>query len=185
MIYKNKIALILLFFASVNLATAESVPAHIAGMDLSSLSHKTITLKHSKGSVIAFLSARCPCSQSHEASLTNLAIEFPDFQFIGVHSNADESESMAITHFQKSALPFPVIQDNESTTAIALGALKTPHVFVLGPDLEILFSGGIDNSQRAQNATKFFLRDTLLAIKQGKKPAERFVRTLGCNIARP
>src|SRR5262245_12746026 len=82
------------------------------------------------GSVVVFLSAKCPCSASHEPVLKDLAREFEPkgFRFIGVHSNADEALGFTQEHFKAAALPFSVIQDPQSKIADVFGALKTPHV---------------------------------------------------------
>jgi len=144
------------------------------------------TTKDFKASVIFFVSARCPCSASHEQAIRELSQEFsyPGFQFIGVHSNIDESLEETKAHFEKSAIPFPIVQDEGAKIANDWGALKTPHVFVVNPKGDILYQGGVDDSHIRKNAKKYFLRDALLAIQEGKKPEISLTRTLGCVIAR-
>lgn len=137
-----------------------------------------------KGSVLVFLGATCPCSQSHERVLTSLAESFPDFSFVGVHSNVDESVELASKHFKSIGLTFPVLRDEGATLADAYGALKTPHAYVVSPTGECLFSGGVDDSKNADHADEHYLKVALLAVRQGKKPSPDRVRTLGCIIKR-
>ena len=139
----------------------------------------------SKATVVVFLSAKCPCSASHEKSLKALYETYSKegFQFVGVHSNQDEPEVMGLAHFRESKLPFPVLKDPGAKLADEFKALKTPHVFVL-KDQEILFQGGVDDSAEAANAKKNFLADALLSLKLGKKIETTRARALGCAIKR-
>lgn len=138
----------------------------------------------SKGLVVVFLSAKCPCSKSHMSELAELAREFKEFAFVGVHSNMDESEELAKNYFTELKLPFPVIRDSEAKIADRFKALKTPHAFVLAPSAEPLFQGGMSDSKDCADAGRRFLREALTAINAGKTPKERSVRTLGCAIVR-
>jgi hypothetical protein len=159
----------------------------IDGLDLvrGSLAH--VEFKEARlGTVVMFLSSRCPCSASHQSTLDLLSKEFTPqgFRFVGVHSNADEEVGAAREYFKNSGLAFPVIQDRNCGIADALGAFKTPHVFILGSNGEVLFQGGVDNSHVANAANKHYLRDSLALIVDGKKPPQKEVRVLGCEIRR-
>ncbi|MFM8315994.1 MAG: redoxin domain-containing protein, partial [Deltaproteobacteria bacterium] len=144
----------------------------------------TSQASQTKGTVVVFLSAKCPCSQNHESSLKTLAKEFSEFTFVGVHSNTDEAETLASEHFKNAALPFPVIQDRDSKLANEFGALKTPHVFIVGPQGQCWFNGGVDDTKDASKAKEFYLKNALLDIKEGKEPKQKTARALGCTIKR-
>jgi len=137
-----------------------------------------------KATVVLFLSAKCPCSKSHEEGLAILAKKHPSFQFVGIHSNADEPESFAKKHFEKSSLPFPILQDNKAELADSFRAFKTPHAFIVGPQGECWFDGGVDNSKDAPQADEFYLASALERIEAGEEPLDKKVRTLGCIIKR-
>ncbi|MEO5971568.1 MAG: redoxin family protein [Bdellovibrionia bacterium] len=159
----------------------------IEGLDLIGGSSVRVEFKKARlGTVVMFLSSRCPCSASHQSTLDQLSKEFGPrgFRFVGIHSNADEEVEAAREHFKKSGLAFPVIQDKKSGIADALGAFKTPHVFVLASNGEVLFQGGVDNSHVANAANKHYLQEALAMIVDGKKPSQKEVRVLGCEIRR-
>ena len=141
-----------------------------------------------KATVLVFLSAKCPCSASHEQVLKELYAKYSasGFQFLGIHSNQDESKILSLSHFAPPAsnLPFPVLEDKEAKIASELHAMKTPHVFVLNPKGEILFQGGVDDSHIAQTAKVHHLENALEAIQNGKKPDPAEVRVMGCVIKR-
>jgi hypothetical protein len=137
-----------------------------------------------KGTVVLFLSAKCPCSKSHEQTLATLSKKHPTFQFIGIHSNADEPEALAKNHFEKSPFSFPVLQDDGAILADKFGAFKTPHAFIVGPKGECWFDGGVDNSKEAPQADEFYLASALEQLEKGQEPKDKKVRTLGCIIKR-
>src|SRR5262249_43350944 len=131
-------------------ALAAPLPTTLTGYDLVT-GHQIQSHPASKGTVIVFLSAKCPCSASHEPALAQLARDYQarGFAFVGVHSNADEPQTQAESHFKGIGLPFPVIQDDGQRWADAFGALKTPHTYVLGAQGELLYQGGVDETHNA------------------------------------
>lgn len=174
--------------AALSVHASPSMPDRIAGLDLVSGKDSAVhPASAPKASVVLFLSARCPCSGSHEPGLGALAREYESkgFEFVGIHSNADEPVAFAEDHFRGSKLPFPVIQDNGARLADRLGAFKTPHVFVFGHDGTLLYQGGVDETHNGAVAKHHYLREALEAINSGRKPPRGEVRVLGCVIKRP
>ena len=137
-----------------------------------------------KGSVVVFLSARCPCSNSHIELLKNWAEEFKDFSFVAVHSNADEDLKMSQSYFKNAGLPFAVIDDRQGRLADRFKALKTPHAFIMDAAGSIRYRGGITNSNHGETAKRQFLREALSDINTGQKVKTAETRTLGCLISR-
>jgi hypothetical protein len=172
-------------FATALLAALLSFPALGAVSGRGLLDGKPVTVAPGKaGTVVAFLSAKCPCSNSHVPLLKELAKEYPEFSFVAVHANADEPPGTAVPYFQAAAFPFPVIQDEKQKLADELRAYKTPHVFVLTPDGKTAYKGGATNSADAAHASKFYLRDALADLRAGRPVKVPEGRTLGCVIAR-
>jgi len=161
--------------------------APIEGIDIVTQTQVRVDPARSKkATVLCFLSAHCPCSSSHEPVLKELYSKFsgPDFQFLGIHSNADENTKETLEHFKASGLPFSVIQDAKMKIADRFGALKTPHIFILSPKGEVLYSGGVDDSHVASASRKHYLLDALESLKVGKKIETTSTRVLGCTIQR-
>lgn len=171
------------FLFGVDADACSSKP--ISGKDLRTGNWESVDPKqNSKGTVVLFLSAKCPCSRSHESGLGQLSKEFPDIRFVAVQSNSDEDESLSEWHFKQAELPFPVIRDQRAQIADDFRAFKTPHAFVVGPKGECWFDGGVDDSKDASKATKFYLRAALNDLRDGREPREKTARTLGCIIKR-
>ncbi len=137
--------------------------------------------------VVTFVSARCPCSAAHEERMTELAKKFggQKFAFLGIHANADEPASEARVHFTASQLPFRVIEDSQNQWLTTLGALKTPHSYIIEARTgRIVYQGGIDDSAHPSTASRFYLSEVLDDINQGKPPRIEVSRALGCQIKR-
>ncbi len=137
-----------------------------------------------KGTVLVFLSARCPCSHSHIGLLKRLSAAHPDFKFFAINSNADETVEAASAYFEAQALPFPVLRDADLKIADAYHASKTPHAFVLNLKNEVVFRGGVTNSSKADQADKTYLENALKDVEAGRPVATPETRTLGCIISR-
>lgn len=151
--------------------------------DLSSI-HLEKVEPNKKGLVVVFLSAKCPCSNSHIQELKNLVNEHKDFSFIAVHSNSDESPDLAKTYFASVHLPFPVVQDFNSKWADLFGANKTPHAFVVTPSGQIVYQGGVTSSNNAPTADQRYLHEALEDVSKGRAVKTPLGRTLGCAITR-
>lgn len=137
-----------------------------------------------KGNVVVFMSAKCPCSNSHANIVKKLAEDFKDFNFVVVHSNADETVDVAKEYFKTLGFAFPVIQDGDGKLADQFKALKTPHAFLLDNKGKILYKGGVTSSTNGETADSNFLKEALLDANEGKAIRKAEGRTLGCTIER-
>ncbi|NDD91678.1 thioredoxin family protein, partial [bacterium] len=166
---------------------AIEVPSVITGESLTDSGFVRIERASAqKALVLAFVSSRCPCSASHESELKRLAEAYSQkgFQFVGIHSNQNETADEARVHFKVSKLGFPIIRDTGALIANQLGAIKTPHVYVIHRDGRILYQGGVDDSQIQQTASTHYLADALAQVSAGQDPEPSKTRALGCVISR-
>lgn len=137
-----------------------------------------------KGLVVVFMSAKCPCSNSHNAELTDLSQTYKDFNFVVIHSNTDEGENVSKPYFTKANFPFPVIEDRKAELADQLKAFKTPHAYVFSTEGSVLYEGGMSNSKDLAKAERKYLREALADVQAGQKVRTPEGRTLGCFISR-
>jgi len=182
-------------------------PAAISGLDLMTNQTKQINLNAQAPIVVIFLSIKCPSTQSHLALLNDLSKKWKQFQFVGIHSNADEDIITSQKYFQDLKLNFPVIQDEKNALADVLKAFKTPQVYILKHnydvkhntskknDVEILYSGGItesyfykpDENDTGKNGTdkkRNYLLEALEDLDQNRPLRTSKTRSIGCAIAR-
>ncbi len=157
-----------------NLMTAEKITAEKI----------TVSAEGKKGLVVVFLSVKCPCSNSHVAEFKDLSVKFPEFSYVAIHSNTDEGKELSRPYFEKVAFSFPVIEDKNSELADLFHAIKTPHSFILRPDGNIAYQGGVSNSHDCSKSDRKYLREALEDIQTGKPVRTPEGRTLGCSISR-
>ncbi|MBC7466328.1 MAG: redoxin domain-containing protein [Bdellovibrio sp.] len=183
------ISFLTLFSLNLSAATGSpsmTVPAEVKGENLVTAVAQSVTIKEikEKGTVIVFMSAKCPCSNSHMPVVKKLSEQHNDFQFVVVHSNSDEPIKESSDYFKKANLPFTVIQDDEAKIADQFKAFKTPHAFVISPKGKILYQGGVTDSSNAEASSKNFLAEALNQISENKPVLVAEGRTLGCVILR-
>jgi len=144
----------------------------------------TLELKKNKiGNVLIFVSKDCPCSLSNLSYINNLASEFTDYNFVGIHSKKDIGNDEVQAFIQNNNLSFDIINDSDLKIANTYKALKTPHAFILKNE-EIVYNGGITNSTMPENAKELFLHDALMSMKAKGRPDKSETKTLGCFISR-
>lgn len=143
-----------------------------------------IQTKNSKATVVIFLSSLCPCSDSNMEMLKAEAKKYPEYQFVGIHSNFNEDPQEAKLYFEKENLGFPIIKDYDSRLVNIFNAVKTPHVFILDQDGKFLYKGGTSNSSNLSSASENYLEKSLIAIKEHKSLPVPKRKTLGCYIPR-
>lgn len=175
---------LILPFLICSLTQASQKMNTVSGENLLTQKNMTISAEGKKGLIVVFLSAKCPCSNSHLVELNSLASTYSDFNFVGVHSNVDEDKSTSMPYFKNANLPFPIINDHSNRLANQFKALKTPHSFLLLPNGSIAFQGGVSNSADFEFSEKKFLRDAIDDLSQNRKIRVSEARTLGCVITR-
>jgi len=179
--------LLLSFLLVLSTQSLSFAAAHIdmlSGVDIVSSKPVKAEAEKKKGVVVVFLSAVCPCSNSHVQELRALTKKFPDFAFFGVHSNTDEKKEPTQAYFKNVNMPFPVIHDFDAKIADLFKASKTPHVFVLKANGEPAYSGGVSSSRNFDNADRKYLREALTDLQQDRSVRTPEGRTLGCVITR-
>jgi len=138
-----------------------------------------------KATVILFLSARCPCSNSHISEIKDLRKMYgQQIKFVAIHSNQNESVAEAQKYFKEIDLGFPVISDEDALIADSFKAFKTPHAFLLDAQGNVIYRGGVSSSQHFSPNVKKYLRDVLSDVVNGQKVRMSESKSLGCVILR-
>jgi hypothetical protein len=169
--------LALLFYANAALAAAVKGPDLLTGQPVE-------VQPGDKGTVAIFLSAKCPCSNSHVEEIKKIVKEYPAFHFVGIHSNPDEGKEQSQSYFKNAALNFPLIQDADGKLADEFRALKTPHAFIVTPDGQTVYKGGVTDSKNCDASGRNYLREALEDVSHNREVRTPAARTLGCAIAR-
>mgnify|MGYP001438473716 CR=1 FL=1 len=79
----------------------------------------------------------------------------------------------------------PYVVDEESKLANAFGARTTPHVFLFNSDLELIYTGAIDdNVNSSEEVENHYLIDAIERHSVGKRIKKNTTAPLGCSIKR-
>lgn len=162
------------------------IPDPLTGIDLKTGLTLNIPTKFTdkKALVFVFMSAKCPCSHSHIHEIADLKNRHKEFQFYIVHSNVNEDLEITKRYFSSLDLSIPVIQDTEAKMADLFSAYKTPHAFILNQKGEIIYKGGVTNSNTAQKADRHYLDEVLLDLENKNSITTPETKALGCFISR-
>lgn len=137
-----------------------------------------------KNKVLVFLNRTCPCTQQNIPYINKLVKEFPEIEFIGVHSKKSGT-LLEIAELIETYQPiFPVIDDNNLLIANTLKANRTPQVFILNKDNNIIYNGGVTDRTNPTNAKNTYLKNALVQLSSNNEIIEKETRSLGCIIIR-
>jgi peroxiredoxin len=145
--------------------------------------------KNKKGVAIIFTSNVCPYSVYYEGRITQLVSDFSDdIQFILINSLSDgkESEEEMRNKIAAWGINVPYLSDKSKTVLNALGAKKSPEVFLLkstGGTFSVYYKGAIDNNpQVASDVKEQYLKNNLKNMMEGKSAVHPGTRPIGCMI---
>jgi thioredoxin-related protein len=182
--------------------TVQAQPTLALGSDLPMADHamedvsgRNLTLNaaaKSNGLLVIFSCNTCPWVARWEdryADISQIA-QFNSVGMIAVNSNeayrdrGDGMEEM-IRYANKANYNFPYVLDRNHEVADAFGAKSTPHIFLFNADMELIYTGSIDdNASRAEAVTQYFLKDAIEKMVAGQQILNATTETLGCSIKR-
>ena len=107
-----------------------------------------------KGTVVAFLSARCNATLNEIAALNKVVNldENESMVFVGICSNPSETGEEIRTFCQRRGVVFPVYRDPDAKAAKQFGARWTPEFFLLDNAGQLVYHGGLDGLAPAVKA---------------------------------
>ncbi|HEY1603683.1 MAG TPA: redoxin domain-containing protein [Pirellulales bacterium] len=180
-------------------ATADASPIgrKIEAFSLPDHHGRDISLSELKGqnaTVVVFLGAECPLAKIYAPRLAELAKEFASkgVAFVGVDANLQDSLSDIAAFAKSHELGFPVLKDLGNKLADAMGAQRTPEVFLLDGDQTIRYCGRIDDQYGFKTGAGYvkpklnerFLASAIDEVLAGKPVAKPMTKADGCLIGR-
>ena len=146
-----------------------------------------------KGAIIVFTCNHCPYSVKYEDRIIELHKEFAPkgYPVIAINPNDPETvpedsyENMKVRANEKK-FNFAYLVDQTQQTALAYGARRTPHVFVVSNAQDgatVKYIGAIDDNPSDPTAIEsFFVRDAVNALLTGTVPGTPLTKAIGCSI---
>jgi peroxiredoxin len=108
-------------------------------------------------------------------------------RFLAINSNdssrypADSPEHMK-RFVSEQSWPIPYLYDESQEVAQALGAVATPHVFVLDSEHRLAYQGAPDSDHTDESQGAVWLRGALDAVLAGEQPDPRETPPRGCSV---
>jgi len=149
--------------------------------------------------VVVFTCNHCPTAQYYEERLKQLVSDYHDkgvavvaimpndpksvrLDELGWTDLSDSFEEMKIRAHDRN-FNFPYLYDGDTeTVARAYGPVATPHVFVFDSGRKLRYVGSMDDSERAQQVTKHYVREALDALLVGREPEVTKTKVAGCSV---
>ncbi|WP_445664996.1 redoxin family protein [Fodinibius sp. AD559] len=170
--------------------------APLANVEVTDVSGEKLTLAEvagENGLLVNFSCNTCPWVKAWEDRynpIANLAEE-NDIGVIMLNPNAairNDGESMEDmqARAKSSNYDFYYALDEQAKLAEAFGATRTPDIFLFNSDMELVYTGAIDdNAKSAQDVEQQFLKDAIQNLVAGKEINPQTTKALGCTIKWP
>ncbi len=179
------------------------IGAQAPGFELPGTDGNMYSLKSFSGAkvlTIVFTANHCPTAQAYEERIKKLAGDFtPDqMQLVAISSNhpgavcleelgytdlGDSFEEMKIRAKEKS-YTYPYLYDgDDQETALAYGAVATPHVFIFDEQRRLRYRGRIDEMEDPyRQPAKHDARNAIEALLSGSQVPVETTRAFGCSM---
>jgi peroxiredoxin len=131
----------------------------------------------------------CPYVQAWEGRMKDIQRDYGDrgVRLVAVNSNdadnypEDSFEEMK-ARAEREEFNFPYLYDEAQDVARALGAERTPEVFLFDRDRRLVYHGAIDDSRDDAAVNRHHLRDALDAVLEGRDPPVAETPPVGCSV---
>ena len=161
---------------------------------LRDISGKTIELQSeyadAKAIAITFIGTECPLVKLYSNRLNELAkrYESESIRFIAINSNRQDTIEELIAFSRRQKISFPILKDPGNQIADQLKAARTPEVFVLNSEFQVVYRGAIDDQYtygiQQSKPKNNYLKNALDAIVGSKSIAIAETEAVGCIIGR-
>jgi peroxiredoxin len=146
-------------------------------------------IKNNKATVFVFLAVDCPLSQNYTLTLNNLYNDFKNdsIVFYGIIPGNNDSKKDVEDFVSKYKITFEMLRDENLNLAHYLHATKTPEVFLVNKNGDLVYKGAIDNwaieiGKHRQNISEHYLSDVLTGIVNGTTIKLKEIKAVGCVI---
>lgn len=140
--------------------------------------------------VLFFTCNHCPYVIGSDENTRELADSFvhEGVHFVAINSNSSNTYSEddfdhMVSRMNEHKFPWIYLHDESQETALAYGALKTPHFFVFDKNRNLVYTGrAVDFPRDASKASTYDLKFALEELLKGKNISNTVTNPIGCNI---
>lgn len=146
-------------------------------------------MNEAKALVFIFASTDCPISNRYAPTVGRIWEDFhgKGVRFALVYPHADLTVEEIRKHLKDFAYPCLALRDPQHLLVKKCQAKVTPEAAVFNSKGELVYRGRIDDryvdfGKERPDATRHDLEEALKAVLEGKAPAQKAVRAIGCYI---
>lgn len=140
--------------------------------------------------VIFFTCNHCPYVLGSDEVTRQTAERFAPqgVKFVGINSNSEETHpdddfAHMVKRMEEHKFPWVYLRDESQETALAYGALRTPHFYVFDQNRRLVYTGrGVDNPRDTSKMTTNDLARALEEHLAGKPVSVPLTNPIGCNV---
>lgn len=151
--------------------------------------HSLADYRDAKLLVLVQYCNHCPYVLAWEDRLMAVARDYArqGVRVVAVNSNdvarypEDSFEAMK-ARAEKLDFPFDYLFDESQSLAHALGAERTPEVFLFDVERRLRYHGAIDDSRDETSVTRGYLRDAIEALLAEAEPPITETEAVGCTV---
>jgi peroxiredoxin len=169
-------------------ALADAAPAFtLPGTD--GLTHSLADYADATALVMIQTCNHCPYAQAWEGRISAIQSDFADrgVRTVAISSNdavahPEDSFPEMVARAEARGYTFDYLYDEDQSVARALGAQRTPEVYVFDSDRRLAYHGAIDDNRDDSAVTEHYLRDALDAVLAGRTPSPSETAAVGCTV---
>jgi peroxiredoxin len=131
----------------------------------------------------------CPYVQAWQERVNAIARDYADrgVAVVAVSSNdarayPEDAFPEMVARAQEHDFAFDYLYDEDQSLARALGAQRTPEVFVFDRERRLVYHGAVDDDREGDAVTRHYLRDALDAALEGRSPDVAETPAVGCTV---
>ena len=140
--------------------------------------------------VVAFLGTECPLVKLYGPRLAELHQRFESrgVAFIGINANRQDNMTEWAAYGRRFGLTFPLLKDTGNRVADAMGATRTPEVYLLDEQRRVRYHGRIDDQYLVglsrEQTTRSDLAVAIEELLAGQDVSVPETPVIGCHIGR-
>ena len=131
----------------------------------------------------------CPYVLAWEGRINAIQRDYADrnVRVVAVCSNdasthpADSFDAM-VEHAREAGYVVDYLHDEDQALARALGAERTPEVFVFDRERRLRYHGAVDDDRDEDLASAHYVRDALDALLEDREPSLADTPAVGCTV---
>lgn len=170
--------------ASAEVAIGQKAPAIDGTNAVTGAETSLKQLQGTKATVIAFTCNHCPVAVAYEDRFIEFAKAYKDkgVNFVAVNCNHGETVEELKERADEKDLPYAYVLDADSSTAKDFGATRTPELYVLDGQGNVVYHGAFDSNMDKSQADDKYVAEAVEAVLAGQKPTISETKAVGCGI---